>query len=64
MPGMHAAYMPGMYLIYLAYVLHMSGNCLAYAYNAMSIQVRDLDGHYKPIKVEHGICLTYFTAVS
>jgi hypothetical protein len=53
-----------MYLIYLAYVLHMAGTCLAYAHNAMSIQVRDLDGHYKPIKVEHGICLTYFPAVS
>ena len=53
--------MPGMYPIDLAYVLHMPGTCLACAYNAMSIEVRDLDGHNKPIKVGYGLCLTYFT---
>ncbi len=61
MPDTYAMYMPGMYLMYLAYVLHMPGTCLAYAYNNMSIQVRDLDGHDKPIKVERGICLAHFT---
>ena len=38
MPGICAMYMPGMHWIDLAYVLHMPGTCLAYAYNAMSIQ--------------------------